>query len=575
MKTLRLDGNTLTIDDIYRAATSPVLLSVSPASIEAMKKSRALVEEWMQKKEIIYGVTTGFGEFSNVHIPIDKIEELQENLIMSHAAGTGEAIPPEIVRAMMILRINALAKGFSGIRPSTVEFIVKFFNAGLIPIVPSQGSVGSSGDLVQLAHMTLAMMGRGRVMEIESAHRNNNSNCGKRTDAIKPVATESDNTFTTNAAGTSATNAAGTSGHSVSADDDLNADVVRTYSVVRISNSAAALQRAGLVPLTLSAKEGLALINGTQMMTSFASLIVHEALQLCKLADITAALSVEALRGTDNAYDAKIHNLRPYTGQIASAANLRRLIAGSQIRESHRLNDTRVQDAYSLRCAPQVHGASRDAIGYVNNVVNVEINSANDNPLIFPNEREHLEGGNFHGQPIALAMDFAAIALSELANISERRIERMVNGSLSGLPRFLTKNGGLNSGLMIAQYTAASLVSENKVLAHPASVDSIPTSANQEDHNSMGSIASQKCRRILRNAQTVLAIELLTASQAIDFHKPLCCGKGTEAAYRRVRKSINFLSHDVILHDEIQTALTLVRTNTIVEAVENAIGILE
>ncbi|HLP17318.1 MAG TPA: histidine ammonia-lyase [Bacteroidota bacterium] len=512
MKTLRLDGSSLTIEDVYLASTSPMKIAIAPSSIQAMKKSRRLVEEWLERKESIYGVTTGFGEFSNVHIPIDKIEELQENLIMSHAAGAGTMLPPDIVRGMMILRINALAKGFSGIRPSTVEFIVKFFNAGLVPVVPAQGSVGSSGDLVQLAHMTLAFLGRGSVMEGSLLH-------------IKP------------------------------AED--------------------ALKRVGLKPIRLSAKEGLALINGTQMMTSFASLIIHEAELLAKLADITAALSVEALRGTDRAFDPKIHNVRPYPGQMASASNLRRLVAGSQIRESHRINDTRVQDAYSLRCAPQVHGASRDALGYVKQIVSVEINSANDNPLIFPDEREHLEGGNFHGQPIALAMDFAAIALSELANISERRIERMVNGSLSGLPRFLTKNGGLNSGLMIAQYTAASLVSENKVLAHPASVDSIPTSANQEDHNSMGSIAAQKCRRVLRNAQTVIAIELLTAAQAIDFHKPLRAGKGTEAAYKTVRKAISFITHDVLLYDEIQKSVALVRSNTVLKAVERAIGALE
>lgn len=563
MKTLHLDGSSLTIGEIYRASTTPMSIAVPPASVAAMKKSRALVEEWLEKKESIYGVTTGFGEFSNVHIPIDKIEELQENLIVSHAAGTGEPLPSEIVRAMMILRINALAKGFSGIRPSTVEFIVKFFNAGLIPVIPSQGSVGSSGDLVQLAHMALALTGRGRVMEIQSVSGTGTRGRGRTRASEKAADTEL------------AANEADGADRAFSFENNGDTNAVRTYRVRRIVSSAAALKRAGLTPLKLSAKEGLALINGTQMMTSFASLIIHDAVQLCKLADITAALSVEALRGTDNAYDAKIHALRPYKGQIASAKNLRRLIAGSQIRESHRLNDTRVQDAYSLRCAPQVHGASRDAIGYVRGIVGVEINSANDNPLIFPDEREHLEGGNFHGQPIALAMDFAAIALSELANISERRTERMVNGSLSGLPRFLTKNGGLNSGLMIAQYTAASLVSENKVLAHPASVDSIPTSANQEDHNSMGSIAAQKCHRILRNAQTVLAIELLTAAQAIDFHKPLRCGKGTEAAYRAVRNVISFITHDRILHDDIQKALVLVQKNTVVEAVEKAIGALE
>jgi histidine ammonia-lyase len=521
---LILNDNSLTIADIYSAATNPkAKIALAPSAKKAMQKSRALVEEWIRNDEVIYGVTTGFGEFANVKISADKIELLQKNLIKSHAAGAGDPLPPEVVRAMMILRINALAKGFSGIRPETVEFIIKFFNAGLVPVIPSQGSVGSSGDLVQLAHLVLAFMGKGKTMINEQ---------------------------------------------------------------LTITSSLSALKKAKLKPLTLSAKEGLALINGTQMMTSFAALIIHEAKQLIKLADVSCALSVEALKGTDKAFDERIHNLRPYKGQLTSARNLRNLMKESEIRESHRFGDDRVQDAYSLRCAPQVHGASRDALEYVESRIAIEINSANDNPLIFPKEGparseakrtlsaggEHLEGGNFHGQPMALAMDFAAIALSELANISERRIERMVNGALSRLPRFLTKHGGLNSGLMIAQYTAASLVSENKVLSHPASVDSIPTSANQEDHNSMGSIAAQKCWRVLKNAQTVIAIELLTAAQGVEFHKPLKCGKGTNAAYKAIRKSIAPLEKDRLLHDDIQKALSLVKNGNVLENVEKTIG---
>lgn len=507
---LILDGNSLSIEQLYFASTNArATITLSPSAKKNMQRSRTLVEEWLANDEIIYGVTTGFGEFANVRIPFDKIEQLQTNLIKSHAAGAGDPLLTEVVRAMMILRVNALAKGFSGIRPETVEFIVKFFNAGLVPVVPSQGSVGSSGDLVQLAHLVLAMMGYGKTIQ---------------------------------------------------------------NSKIKIKNSKQALKEVGLKPLNLTAKEGLALINGTQMMTAFASLIIHEAQQLAKLADISCALSVEALKGTDTAFDERIHKLRPYKGQLASAKNLRMLMKGSEIRESHRHGDDRVQDAYSLRCAPQVHGASRDALDYVAEKISIEINSANDNPLIFPAQKEHLEGGNFHGQPMALAMDFAAIALSELANISERRTERMVNGALSRLPRFLTKNGGLNSGLMIAQYTAASLVSENKVLAHPASVDSIPTSANQEDHNSMGSIAAQKCWRILKNAQTVIAIELLTAAQAIDFHNPLKCGKGTNAAYQTIRKEIPFLDHDRILHDDIQKSLKLVNDGSVLKSVEKAVG---
>ncbi len=510
---LTLNGNSLSIADLYSTATNfKSTIALSSSAKKAMQRSRALVEEWLASDEVIYGVTTGFGEFANVRIPHNKIEELQKNLIVSHAAGAGDPLPQEVVRAMMILRINALAKGFSGIRPETVEFIVKFFNAGLIPVVPSQGSVGSSGDLVQLAHLVLSFMGKGKTTDN-----------GKLT----------------------------------------------------IKDSKTVLKRHKLQSLTLTAKEGLALINGTQMMTAFASLIMYEAVQLMKLADISCALSVEALKGTDTAFDERIHKLRPYKGQLASARNLRTLMKGSEIRESHRHNDDRVQDAYSLRCAPQVHGASRDALEYVASKVEIEINSANDNPLIFPNEKQHLEGGNFHGQPMALAMDFAAIALSELANISERRTERMVNGALSRLPRFLTTNGGLNSGLMIAQYTAASLVSENKVLSHPASVDSIPTSANQEDHNSMGSIAAQKCWKVLKNVQTVIAIELMTAAQAIDFHAPLKCGKGTNSAYQTIRKTIPHLDEDRILHDDIQKALGLVKDGSVLKNVEKVIGNLE
>jgi len=512
---IQLDGSSLTIPQLFSAATQPARISLAPSSKRKMQRSRTLVEEWLQKKERIYGVTTGFGEFSNVSIPFDKIEELQHNLIASHAAGTGEPLPPEVVRAMMILRMNALAKGFSGIRPETVEFIAKFFNAGIVPVIPSQGSVGSSGDLVQLAHLVLTMMGKGTVF--------------------------------------------GEGGRN------------KKKTHVEFELAKRALHRHRLVPLHLTAKEGLALINGTQMMTAYASLISRMATELCILADIAAAMSVEALKGSDTPFDERIHRLRPFKGQRESAGNLRTLLHGSEIRESHRYSDHRVQDAYSLRCAPQVHGASRDALEYVSGVVSVEINSANDNPLIFPDERQHLEGGNFHGQPIALAMDFAAIALSELANISERRIERMVNGSLSGLPRFLTRDGGLNSGFMIAQYTAASLVSENKVLAHPASVDSIPTSANQEDHNSMGSISAQKCWRILRNAQTVIAIEFLCAAQAIDFHAPLQCGKGTRAAHKAVRASIPHLTRDRVLYNDIQKALKLILDGEILRSVTQAV----
>jgi histidine ammonia-lyase len=521
MKNCIFDGNQLTIPEVFDLAHETAYAKLSPIAKRNIKRARKLVDQWTNDGEIVYGVTTGFGEFANVHVKAEDIEQLQENLIFSHAAGAGSPLPPEIVRAMMALRVNALAKGFSGIRLSTVELLVEMINCNIIPVIPSQGSVGASGDLVQLAHLVLAMMGKGKIFQKD-----------KRVQ----------------------------------------------YKFI---DSSTALRRNGLQPVRLTAKEGLALINGTQMMTAYAALAVHQAKLLTKIADIAASMSVEALRGSDTAFDERIHRLRPYKGQMAVAKNMRKLMRNSELRESHRRNDTRVQDAYSIRCIPQVHGASRDAIDYVYDKVAIEINSANDNPLIFPEDGIHLEGGNFHGQPMALAMDFLAIALSELANISERRIERLVNGSLSGLPRFLTSNGGLNSGLMIAQYTAASLVSENKVLAHPASVDSIPTSANQEDHNSMGSISAQKAWRVLKNTQTVLAIELLCASQGMDFARILKDGKlhragvGTEAAYQFVRKHINHLHRDRVLYYDIQKALKLVFKGSILPEVEKRIGKLD
>jgi histidine ammonia-lyase len=514
MKNLILDGNSLTIEDVYYASTDGAHISFSQPAKHRVRDSRHVIDGWLKRDEAIYGVTTGFGEFANVRISRDKIEKLQENLIMSHAAGAGDPLPPEVARGMMILRMNALVKGYSGIRLETVDFLRRAFNAGIVPIIPSRGSVGSSGDLVQLAHLVLCLTGKGKVW-----YRGN------------------------------------------------------------LIDSSKALRATGLKPLKLTAKEGLALINGTQMMTSFAAIVVHQAKQLCKLADISATMSLEALRGSDTAFNERIHLLRPHKGQIECAANLRRLMKGSVIRESHRYKDRRVQDAYSLRCIPQVHGASRDAIRYAYDVATTEINSATDNPLIFADTNSHLEGGNFHGQPVAFALDFLAIALSELANIAERRIERLVNGSLSGLPRFLCREGGLNSGLMIAQYTAASLVSENKVLAHPASVDSIPTSANQEDHNSMGSIGALKVWQVLKNVQTVIAIEFMVAAQGLDFARihpvnkqVMPAGFGVQTAYNFIRKKIKHLDRDRVLYDDIQTALGIVKDRIFLRAVEAKVG---
>ena len=507
---LILDGNSLTISDVVNASAKNSKLAITSKSRIAIKNSRSLIEKWLKNNDVIYGVTTGFGVFSTIRIPIEKIDELQKFNYQSlcrcwRATAKRNCSCDDYFKSQFTCkRIFWCTKYFN-------RFNLKIFNANLTPLIPSQGSVGSSGDLVQLSHIVLAMLGRGEI--------------------ILPNG--------------------------------------------KIVPSKIALKKFNLKPITLSAKEGLALINGTQMMTAYATHIAHRALKLLKLCDIAAALSVEALKGTDTAFDERIHKLRPYKGQIDCAENLRRLLKGSEIRESHRHNDERVQDAYSLRCVPQVHGASRDAINYLVEVCKIEINSANDNPLIFAKDKIHLEGGNFHGQPLALALDFAAIALSELANISERRIDKLVNGSLNELPKFLTTHAGLHSGLMIAQYTAASIVSENKVLAHPASVDSIPTSAGQEDHNSMGSISAQKCWRILHNAENVLAIELLSAAQAIDFHNPLKCGKGTDAAYKTLRATLKHIDKDRLLQTEIKKSYSLLRSGLIEKSVERAIGKLK
>lgn len=516
-KKLVINGSSLTFEkiDFFLKENPEIILSAD--SVKAILRSRALVEKWVNEGEVVYGVTTGFGEFANVNISKKDLKKLQQNLILSHAVGCGENLPPHIVKLMMLLRLNALAKGYSGIRLSTLQLLIKMMKHNIIPVIPSQGSVGSSGDLVQLAHLVLAMIGKGRVQIVN-------------------------NVLAEKAAGT------------------------------KIISSLAGLRKFKLNPVELEAKEGLALINGTQMMTSFAAYISLRAINLIKLADVSASLSHEALRATDKAFDKKLHALRPFPGQVTTAKNVLSMIRGSEIRKSHLKNDPRVQDAYSIRCVPQIHGASRDAIDYVLSRVKIEINSVNDNPIIFPTTKEHIEGGNFHGQSMAMAMDFMGIALSELANVSERRTERMVNGALNyGLPRFLTKEGGLNSGLMIAQYTAASLVSENKVLAHPASVDSIPTSANQEDHNSMGSVAAQKCYKIMKNLENVLAIELLTAAQALEYLQPLKAGAGTSAAYQEIRKVVKPLKRDRLIFEDLKRVAAIIKDNTLLNTVQKKV----
>lgn len=506
---LTIDGYSLTITDVARAARGEErAFTLSNQSLARVQQSRKLVDDWVASGKVIYGITTGFGEFANVTIPIHQIEELQQNLIRSHSAGVGTPLRSEVVRAMLLLRANALAKGFSGVRPVVIETLLQCLEHDLLPVVPSRGSVGSSGDLAPLAHLTLALIGEGEMS----------------------VASGNDRTI-------------------IAAND--------------------ALKQAGIKPITLEAKEGLALINGTQMMSAIGCIALDRAQRIAELADIAASMSFEALRATDKAFDARIADARPHKGLREVAHNMLRLTSESEIRVSHLDGDTRVQDAYSIRCIPQVHGAVRDTISFVEGVLTTEINSATDNPLIFPEEHggAYLEGGNFHGEPLALVLDYLGIALSELANISERRTERLVNGALSfGLPRFLTPKGGLNSGFMIAQYTAASLVSENKVLAHPASVDSIPTSANQEDHNSMGSVAALKLQQIVENVERVLSIEMLCAAQGIDFLKPLKPGWGSGKALGAIREVVPFLEEDRNISLDMEAVYRLVTNPEFVDS---------
>jgi histidine ammonia-lyase len=471
-------------------------------------KSREFVESILKENRVVYGITTGVGELVKTLISPKESEILQKNLVRSHAVGVGRPFPEDVVRGMVLLRANALAKGYSGVRKELIPFLVELLNRKVFPFVPSQGSVGASGDLAPLAHLALVIIGEGECLKD-----------GKRIPSLE------------------------------------------------------ILREKKLKPLKLQAKEGLALINGTQAMASLGCLAVSEAELLMKNAQIAGALSLEALKGTARAFDPKIHELRPYRGQIRCAKNMRRLVEGSAIIASHR-NCEKVQDAYSLRCIPQVYGSILDTIGYVKSILSIEINSATDNPLVFADEKEVISAGNFHGEPLAFAMDFLGIALAEIGSVSERTVDRLVNPHVSGLPPFLAKKSGLNSGFMIAQYTAASLVSENKVLAFPSSVDSIPTSAGQEDHVSMGTISARNAWKILQNVENVLAIEMICAAQGIDFHAH-SPGAGTKAAYRTVRKHIKPVKEDRVLYRDIEKAKELLVSGEIVSRVEGAIGPLE
>jgi histidine ammonia-lyase len=508
MKEILLDNEELTLADLVTVARKGGTVRLGPGSEHLVGVARGLIEKWLRQEKRIYGITTGFGALSDVTISASDARKLQKNILLSHAAGVGDLLPEEIVRAAMLLRIKDMALGHTGIRLETVRHLVALLNNGVCPVVPSQGSVGASGDLAPLAHMALVLIGEG-----EAWYR------GKR------------------------------------------------------MAGKAALKKCGLSPLVLEPGEGLALVNGTQVMTGTGALAVYDALQIAKLADIAAAMSLEVLMGSRTEFDPRIHRLRPHEGQMQSAANMLRLTQSSEIISSHR-DCSRVQDAYTLRCSPQVHGASRDVLNYAARTVETEMNSATGNPLIFSDTETFLVGGNFHGQPVAMAMDALSMAVAEFANISERRIERLVNPQLSGLPAFLVADGGLNSGMMIAQYTAASLVSENKVLSHPACVDSIPTSANKEDHVSMGAYAARKCRQIVANTETVIAIEFLCGAQAMDLFTNLKPGSGTLVAYEAVRAEVPHLEKDRIIARDIETMRGLMRSGTLIESVENRVGVL-
>ncbi len=508
---IKIDGASLTIEDVARVGRGQISVVLDPAALSAIRSSRGLVKRAVADGREVYGITTGVGELANRLISPDQGEALQRNLIRSHAVGVGEPLGQDVVRAIILLRANALAKGYSGVRVELIQFLLELLNRNIIPRIPERGSVGASGDLAPLAHLSLVIMGEGECM----------------VDGVRRPA-------------------------------------------------AAALEAAGLAPMTLQPKEGLALINGTQLMCGLGCLIVTDAAVLLKSALIAGAMSLEALKGTDKSMDEKVHALRPHPGQVRCAANMRRLVAGSEIVASHADCD-KVQDAYTLRCIPQVYGAVADTIDHARRVLAIEINSANDNPLIFPETGEVISGGNFHGEPLAFIMDFMGIALAEIANMSERTVDRLVNPHLSGLPAFLVANSGLNTGFMIAQYTAAALVSENKVLAHPSSVDSIPTSAGQEDHVSMGATAARHALDILRNVEHVLAIEMLCAAQGMDFQQDISGkpGAGTAAAHTAIRAKIAHLSDDRLLYEDMEQARQLVAYGEIVAAVEAAIGGLE
>lgn len=505
-----LNGNDLTLQELIDVARKHKPVQLSEEAAARIVASREVVDKFVKEQRVVYGVTTGFGKFSEVMIKEEETKKLQKNLIMSHSCGVGEPLKEEYARGIMLLRANALAKGYSGIRIETVETILKMLNAGITPIIPEKGSLGASGDLAPLSHMVQPMLGLGEC-----------------------------------------------------------------YYKGEVRKSVDAMKEAGIEIVELTSKEGLALINGTQVMTSVGGITLYDALNISKISDIADSLTMEALGGIIDAYDERIAMVRKHKGLETTSKNVRKMLEGSK--NITRQGDVRVQDAYSLRCVPQVHAGCKDAINFVREKVEIEMNSVTDNPIIFPEDEKAISAGNFHGEPMALPFDFLGIALAELADISERRLEKMVNPALShGLPAFLCLNGGVNSGFMIVQYSAASLVSENKVLSHPASVDSIPSSANQEDHVSMGTIAARKARDIAFNTRKVLAMEILAACQAIDLRNSKDkLAKGTRAVYDEVRKVVTFNEIDRIMNYDIEAVDKLIVDGTLIKAAEDAVGTIE
>jgi|KBSMisStaDraftv2_1062788.scaffolds.fasta_scaffold11785_4 histidine ammonia-lyase len=501
---LLLDGETLSLEEIRDVARGGVHVELAPEALARVERARALVDRVAAGEAAAYGINTGFGTLAEVRIDRKDLRTLQRNLLLSHAAGVGTPLPVPEARALLLLRCNVLAKGYSGIRPRTLQLALDMLNRGVIPVVPERGSVGASGDLAPLAHLALVLIGEGEAF----------------------VGTE------------------------------------------RLPGRAA-LARAGLEPVVLEAKEGLALVNGTQAMCAVGALALLRGEALTEVADLAGAMTLEGLLGSHRPFIPPIQAVRPHPGQTAVAEHLRALLRDSEIVVSH-ADCSKVQDPYSLRCMPQVHGAVRDGLSYGRRVLSIEVNSATDNPLVFPGEDLIVSGGNFHGQPVSLALDVLAIACTQLSAISERRVEQLVNPALSGLPPFLAKNSGLNSGFMIAQVTSAALVAESRVLSHPASVDSIPSSAGREDHVSMGMTAALKARQVVEFTRSCLAVEVLVAAQALDFRKPLRAGRGVAAAHAAVRQVVPSMEEDREIHRDIEAVSALIDSGELLAAAHAA-----